>query len=381
MSFGVTPTGFNLKRLEDIINDLQDALKAEYGDNIDLTANSVISQITNIQGQRLSTLWELANAIYYSQYPATSENLSLDNVVSLTNIARLSATKSIVTATISGTPATLVEAGFVASVDGNPTARFITLEDATIEGGGTVDVEMEAEETGRVVANSGSLTVIETPVAGVDSITNALDAELGSDVESDADLKIRQKELLQRQGTASLEGIRNKILNIDNVEQSFVLENDDEHYIECIVKNGDQTEIANAIFQSKAAGIETRGNITEQITDSQNIIHDIKFSRPSDIDIYLIVNITPNTDPQEGELYPVDGDTQVENTILAFAENFQIGQDVIINQLYTPINTINGVIGIDIKAGTAPSPTQSNNISVDFDEIAIFDSSRITVNS
>ena len=81
-------------------------------------------------------------------------------------------------------------------------------------------------------------------------------------------------------------------------------------------------------------------------------------------------------------IYKIPSDAQdVEDAILAFTQDFRINQDVIVNQLFTPINTIAGIIGIEILIGTAPSPTLSDNIPIGTVEKADFDGSRITVNS
>lgn len=253
-----------------------------------------------------------------------------------------------------------------------------------------VDMEMTAVDTGPTIANSGSLTEIDTPTSGIDSITNLLDAEVGRDVETDSELKLRRLTLLQRSGTATIEGIRNAILLVTDVVQAVVIENDTlttdaggrpAKSFESFVLGGANQDIADVIFASKPAGIATHGTESESVTDSQGLVHTIKFSRPVEKDIWMIINVTANTDPQEGPLYPVDGDTLVENAVLEFVEDFVIGQDVVVNQLYTPINTVAGVIGIEILVGLSASPTLSDNIPIDVTEIARFDSSRITVNS
>lgn len=393
MTFGVTSSGFNLKRLDDIVTEINSALRSTIDPNLDLGSNTPEGQLVGVFADRLASLWEGLQDTYNSQYPQLSEDISLDNAVSLTNVTRLSATKSTVTATITGTPTTIVTTGFIASVSGSPDSTFITLQDYTIGGGGTVDVFMEAENTGPVQALSGSLTVIETPIAGVDSITNSIDADLGRDIESDADLKSRRLQLLQRSGTGTLEGIRNSLLNVDDVDQAVVLENvtlvTDSNGIpgkafECIVQGGDNTDIAQTIFDTKPIGIESHGDITVVINDSQGIDHDIKFSRPDEIDIYVIVNITPNTDDSEGPVYPVDGDSQIESSILEFTDDFLIGQDVLRDGdrgLSVPVNTVQGIRAAEILFGKTASPSTGTPVSIAPTELALFDSSRITVNS
>ncbi len=253
-----------------------------------------------------------------------------------------------------------------------------------------VDIPMIAQNTGPVIANAGSLTQIETPEGGILSLTNLLDAIVGQDLETDPEYKLRRLQLLQRRGTATLEGIRNNILAVDDVIQSVVVENATNivdidgrppKSFEAFALEGDEQEIAQAIFESKPAGIETFGTISKIVLDSQGFAHTINFSRPVEIDIWVIANINPNTDPAEGPLYPVTGDQEVEDAILAFAVDFLIGQDVIVNQFFTPINTVAGVFGIELLMGIAPSPTLSNNIVIATPEIARFDSTRVEVNS
>lgn len=490
MTFGVTDSGFRLKRLSDIQQESKDAFIAEFGPQINLDGRSPLGQIKGIEDERLSILWEGLQAVYDSQYPQTSEGVSLDNVASITGTTRLPATLSIATARIFGTIGTLIPTGFSLAVSGNESAVFTTTTNGTVGAGideiqdidfsavptsGTfklnfngqetatinwndtnttvqtrlnalsnlsavtvtgnftagftvtytgadgqkdqplltatantlttgssvtititettkgylpfADIEMAAEESGAIQAPANSLTVIVTPIGGIDSATNLLDAVVGQSLETDAELKQRRLENLQRVGSATLEGIRAKILTVENVIQALIIENVESIVVdgrppksfEAFVLGGDDTQIAQAIFDSKAAGIETFGTVTEAITDSEGLPHNIEFSRPVDLNIYMIVNIDKNTDPGEGPIYPATGDADVEQKILDYVAGFRIGKDVIVNQLYTPINEVAGVFGIEILIGIAPAPTLSDNIIVDETEIAKFDSTRITV--
>lgn len=494
MSFGLLPSGFILKRLVDILTELENDFKSSFGPEINLEETEPLGIINAIYAERLSLLWELAQGVYNAFYPNTAEGISLDNNVAITNITRLPATKSMAEIAIWGTPTTVISPGFIVSVLNDSDSKFETISTVTlglgidevqditfsaipVSGGfrlsykdedtvlfnfdatnldlesalnqlsklsevtvsgdfslgftvtftgddglrpqpeliikdntledslsATIDItitettegeyqataQVQALDTGITIANADSITVIETPLSGIDSVNNDEDAEIGREQESDADLLIRRKELLQRQGTSTFEGIRNKTLSVDNVTQALIIENEtmftDSEGIppksfKSIVVNGDATEIAQSIFDAKPVGIKAFGNISINITDSTGIVHLIQFSRPTTKDIYMIVNIIPNIDPEEGELYPVDGDAQIKQKILTFTSNFQINQDVIVNKLYTPINEVAGVIGVEILIGFTPNPTISNNLSIGKSELADFDSTRITVNS
>lgn len=490
MAFGVTEQGFKLKRLADIQVETTESMQAAFGAGINLQPESFLGQIKGILDEREALIWELAQAIYNSQYPQTASGASLDSVASLNAISRLKETRSTVLSRIFGDLGATVPVGFTASVLGNESAKFETTSsdtihagidevqkisfssiptsgsfklgfngeetglldqtttaidienalnglsgvtvsgdfsigftvtftgsdgqinqsllqflDNTLQDGGSVtititeetagilpfvDITMTAQAAGPIIANTGSLTEIETPESGIDSITNIEDAQIGRSLETDPDLKIRRILLLKRSGTATVEGIRNNVLNVQDVIQALLIENTLDvpdiqgrppKSFEVFVLGGDEDEIAQSIFEARPAGIETVGTITRNITDSQGIGQIIKFSRPTEVEIYIIVNITPNLTLIEGPLYPIDGDVQVKTAILNFIEGLSIGQDVVLNQLYTPINSVPGVIGIEILIGTSPSPTQSNNLNIENTEIAVFDSSRITVNS
>lgn len=253
-----------------------------------------------------------------------------------------------------------------------------------------IDIDMEAETAGAVLGPAGSLTVVETPVSGVDGVDNLLDAEVGLEVETDSELRIRRQVELRRAGSATVEGIRNAVLAVEDVVQALAVENatgttDEDgrpaHSIEVVVQGGDDDEVAAAIFASKGAGIQAYGTTSVDVTDSMGVVHAIGFSRPDTREIFVIANIVPNTNAAEGAVYPEDGDDLIAAAILEFGEALQIGQDVIVNQFYTPINTVPGVFGIEFLVGFSDPPTTSTNLSIAADEIAEFDSTRIEVNS
>jgi uncharacterized phage protein gp47/JayE len=388
MSFGVTSAGFSAKRLSDIKAELEAAYRSAFGAAINLSPQSVFGQQIGIHAEREALIWELAEAVYNSRYPDTAEGASLDGVAAIVNVTRLPATKSHVEITVSGDDGTVVPVGFVASVSGNPAARFATTESGTISGG-HVHLAAEAESTGPVLAPSGTLTVIETPVSGASTVTNALDADPGRDTETDAQLRIRRLVSLNRPGTATASGIRNAILEVEDVVQVNVIENDSgvqdgdgrpAHSFEAVVSGGDDAAIAAAILSAKPAGIQTYGTEEEDVEDSQGISHTVRFSRPTEVPVYLRITVTPNEDPLEGATYPANGDDAVEEAVMEFSEaNYVLGHDVVLSQFYTPINTVPGIIGITVEVSLNGSAWQSTNLSITSNELAVFDTSRVTV--
>lgn len=245
-------------------------------------------------------------------------------------------------------------------------------------------MDVVALENGPTQAFAGTLTVIETPIAGWDSVINPLDAVLGRDIETDAEFRLRRNLSLANPGTATVEAIRARLLQLEDVKAAVVYENitllpdgagRPAKSFEAVVLGGADQEIADLIWEVKGAGIETYGGETVPIIDSQGFDHDMHFSRPTEKLIWIIVNATVDSK------FPVNGDLAIEQNLLNYAiKNLSIGDDVVTVQLFCPVVDVEGVIDAEILIGLVNPPVSDANIPIAEDEIALFDSSRITVN-
>ena len=230
-----------------------------------------------------------------------------------------------------------------------------------------VDVTVTAETAGSVQAPADTLTVIETPISGWDTVSNALDIDVGSDIETDQELKLRRLSEVAIAGKATIEAIISAILSITEVTAVVVFENNSalediegrpSHSLDIVVENGANAEIASTIFNTVAGGIETIGLITEAVIDSQNFSHNIKFSRPDDVLVYLEIDLTVN-----GDTFPADGAAQVEALVVAFGDAIGIGGDVIVYpQLLCSFATISGILDVVIRIGTAVIPADGTAV-------------------
>ena len=385
MTFGLTTSGFNRKRLVDIKDDIETALKAVFGENIDLQSESVFGQFVGILSEALADQWESQEDVYNSQYPNTASGTSLSNVVLLNGITRLAAQKATFETdpTLSGVSGTLVPAGSVASTSDTGT-RFVTLADATIGGGGTVQVEMESEEAGLYEAAIGTLTVIETPVYGWTGINNTVAATPGRDEETDSELRIRQSQSTTAASRNNADGLFAQLNNLTGVVDASVIENKTDavdgygipaHSFECFVQGGDNDEIAQTIWNNTPQGILSHGDTTIVIEDAQGYDQNVSFTRPSEIDIYVKANISVDSS------FPAGGVDEIKANVTSYGEtNFEIGDDVIYSQIFTPIHQTTGVIDVTLTIGLAPSPVGTSNITIDIDEISSWDVSQVEVN-
>jgi uncharacterized phage protein gp47/JayE len=489
MAFGLTNAGFEVKRLNDIKEELESSLRASFGPGINLLPTELLGQFVGMFSEREALLWEALKAVYDAFYPDTASDLNLDNVVAITGIKRLEATRGLGTVTAYGTLGTVIPAGSVVSVAGNPTSRFLTTIEATIAAGtnevqliqfsavptsgswtlifdgdetgvlafndnaaaiqtalnslpslsavtvsgnyttgfsvtfagadgavnqdlivaGTntltataiqvnlsfstttqgvlpnVSIPVQAESVGAIQAYANTLTVIETPISGWATANNLTDITPGNDIETDSALRIRRNRTLSTAGAGTVEAIKSRILEIDEVENARVFENDTDvvdgfgrpaHSFEAVVLGGDDQEILDTIWQVKPAGIRSFGEVSGSIVDSMGFTHTVQFSRPTPVPIYVIVNIVSN--PAE---FPVGGAVAIQEAIVDFSiETFGIGDDVIMIKLFSAIDDIAGILDADFLIGTAPGPTLDTNIAIADDQISDWDTVRITVN-
>ena len=108
---GLSPLGFERKRLPEIKADIEARLRDAFGQDIDLRPESVFGQLVGTLVLPIAELWEEAENVYLSQDPDFAEGFSLDAVAVLTGTTRLPATPTTVVAAVLGDFATAIPAG------------------------------------------------------------------------------------------------------------------------------------------------------------------------------------------------------------------------------------------------------------------------------
>ena len=149
---------------------------------------------------------------------------------------------------------------------------------------------------------------------------------------------------------------------------------------EAVVEGGSDADVANKIWLTKPAGIQTFGNTSFTITDSQGEQQVINFSRPTPIYIWVTVVLTLYSE----ETFPPNGQDLVTESINTYGNNLGIGVDVLLQRVLAQIFNVPGIASgaMQIAATNGPgdSPLYGTaDIPIQENEIAVFDLSRITV--
>lgn len=275
-------------------------------------------------------------------------------------------------------------------VDGTVTWRYIGTEAAA----GAVDVSAVAVNTGTIVAAAGDLTQIATGVFGWNTVTNLADAVPGRDLATDDELRLLRQEELSGDGKSTMGAILAVLLKIVGITSATVFTNPTDatdsngmppHSIEAMVRTtwspGDPSDqiIYDAVWNNVAAGIatvSTNGGPAGTSTDSQGVGHTVYFSRPTEIPIYIILNVT--VDPKN---FPADGITQIQTAVTTWGGAQSAGKDAVASGISAQAFTVTGMLDVtSCLIGTAPSPASSATIAISTRQLATYNSANIVVN-
>lgn len=395
MPWGLTDAGFVAKTLEEIEAGMVQKQRDNIDPSIDTSQFGLIGQLNGIMATEIAALWELAEAVNDSQDPDKAQGASQDGLYALTGTTRDDAKASLVICDSTLQPGTTIPVGeAIVSVVGNASARFANAVPLVNAGGSVavVSAQFEALEPGPTVANANTLTVRETLPTGWDAVTNPQDAQLGANIESDAQFRNRREDELFAQGGGTVDGIRADLLKLETVIAANVIENTDNVVSAeglppksfCAVVHSDpgaddDQAIAESIWSNKPAGIEAFGTELVDVVDAEGITHTVGFNRPAETPVYVALRITTGA----GYI----GDEALKAAIIASAETpntagyLDVGVDVYAGRFVTVAMQQRGVLNAEarVSASSSDYDTGEADLVIASFETGVLDSTRISI--
>lgn len=276
--------------------------------------------------------------------PDIAGGIFLDAIWALTNGQRRQATITTVTATITGVSGTLIPSGSVAETsDGD---RFVSIEDATIPVGGTIDVKFQSEQKGSVPCPAGSLeTIADGGVLGWETITNTDAGVVGLETQSDAEARADRKLTLAVGAKAIPTAITSGLYALADVKSLVFRENYkstietidgvvmNPHSIYICVDGATDAEIAQTLYAYKTlgCGYNNGSGIAKEVTiypdDTPLIPYVAKFDRPNEIAIKIKITVRAGNST-------IDPTTDIKQAIINYAnssirtDGFKVGTNV-----------------------------------------------------
>ena len=262
----VTDTGVIGRTLDEYTVLLGGVFQQALGNDLSLNPETPQGQLIGLLAFEFAKVDEALVAQGNAMSLTTAAGQQLDDIGSLFNLERLDATRSTVTATLSGTANAIVPAGSrAATTEG---VVFETVGPAEISSSGSVDTTMRAVGYGPQAIDAGTLDAIIDPIEGWDTVVNNSAGTVGRARETDAAYRLRYRLVLGRSGRASLAAIRHAVGGVPGVEALIVHENNtnaaitvqsqsiDPHSVYIITRGGDRSAISAAIESEIAAGID-----------------------------------------------------------------------------------------------------------------------------
>ena len=390
------PTGLFPLDVTDIRENLRANLEASpaYGPGTAFGPDSAIGGVIDVTAEEISLGYSLDQSIYDQFSLENAVGIQLDNLGGVTGVIREPATFSEVTQTLLGTPTTVIAAGSQVKVPG-ATVNWETIAEATIDGGGTVDVVVRALSTGPIEGGAGTITEIVTSVPGWTSTTNALDASLGQNIESDARYRLRIKRSRSISGTGTDAAIGARVEQLDFVDFATPLSNrtvnvvngQDGNSIQVYVWPDTLTAAQQALVAEEiwgpaglTAGIQAFGTQAFLITDKQGNPQPVAFSFAAEVEIHFVFDVL-----KVNSEFPSDGADLIEDFTVEFFSLFQgVGTDVLPFTLGCFIlENIPGIehMRIRLRIGVEPGATDTAPIPIDSFEIATVLLANIDVNT
>lgn len=137
--FGLSPQGFRRPRQSDILEALETAFRDQFGATVNVSPQTVFGQLIGIFSEREALIWEALEDDVLSGTPAGAEGVYVDNMLSLTGLARLPAQATVTNPTpatqangvtayglcLFGEPGTVVPAGSLITTSTQPVRTFM----------------------------------------------------------------------------------------------------------------------------------------------------------------------------------------------------------------------------------------------------------------
>lgn len=122
--YGVTPSGFVLKRLDDIYSEVTTALKEQIGVDPSENPQGILNVMTTIFCDQLASLWEEYSNGYENLFPLTADGIALDRCMEIGGVSRIGKSRTTYMLACTGKEGTVIPAGALVQTSTSPTRQF-----------------------------------------------------------------------------------------------------------------------------------------------------------------------------------------------------------------------------------------------------------------
>mgnify|MGYP003455261689 FL=1 len=262
-------------------------------------AGQIIDSQTASITQKDSELLYLANMLN----PLKATGIFQDALAEIYFLQRKPAIPSSAVIKCTGLPGTVIPVSAQVMSTADDTVWQNT-ETQTIGADGTCECVFECQSAGLIPAAAGTLSRINTMVAGWDTAVNPRAATVGQNAETQGAFEARRYKSVALNSRGTIAAVYARVADCANVVSCIVRENKTNmpieidgyfikaHSVFVSVVGGSDEDIAGAIYNSCSAGCDYNGNTTVSVTDSATkAVENVTFYRPDEYDVYVKVTL------------------------------------------------------------------------------------------
>jgi len=273
--------------------------KAELNTEPETPAGQLVDSQTASIVQKDSEILYLANMLN----PLKATGIFQDALAEIYFLQRKPAIASSAVIKCTGLPGTVIPVSAQVMSTADDTVWQNT-EAVTIGADGTCECVFECQSSGLISAAAGTLSRINTMVAGWDTATNEAAATVGQNAETQGAFEARRYASVGLNSRGTIAAVYARVANCSNVVSCIVRENKTNvpievdgyfikaHSVFVSVVGGTDEDVAEAIYNSCSAGCDYNGNTTVAVTDAATkAVENVTFYRPDEYDVYVKVTL------------------------------------------------------------------------------------------
>jgi len=303
----ITTTGIVVADTSTTLTEVQTEWTNTFGNDLDLTPSTPQGLMISAETLNRTNLANFAVQLVNQFNPNYAGGVFQDAMCSLFDVYRVSATYTLVTATLTGTSGTIIPSGSLASNTNGD--NFQLLSTVTIPSGGTIDAIFQAVTIGAVKCLAGTLNTIQSGIVGWTGINNASDGTVGINEQTDSSLRLYRSNTLANQAVQTTDAVQSALYLVNGVKSLTFRENYTgatatidgislvKNSIWACIYGGANADIAKAMLSNRSAGCNFNGAQSVATTASSGQVINVLFDRPTIIPflVRITVKISSNS--------------------------------------------------------------------------------------
>lgn len=267
--------GLHVASFVQIRNAIIERYKAVYGQDIDLSTGNADGIFVNDLALMVNNIVQTMSGLYSNLDVNSASGIYLDHLCALSNVIRKPATRSsasLIITNLSDSQLTLEQN--TEFVDKAGTDWTYKGEDLVMEGNESYNIVVECNEIGPIKGNAGWITKAVDSNLAI-SVEQNEPIIAGTNIESDAELRLRRSQSTGQAGVTVLESLTGALLSLSGIRDVKIYNNNTNssqiskdntsipaHNVYIILRqyeniNIDDTVIGNLIYEKMTPGIST----------------------------------------------------------------------------------------------------------------------------